>query len=209
MRFIDHLKARQSRLPAGFWGKIAGRQMMRLNRKLIEWSLELLEIKPDDRILEIGFGPGFGIHEASKMASQGWVAGIELSETMLKEASKLNVAAIASGRVELRLGDASFLPYGDEEFDKVFAVNVLYFWENPLEPLAETKRVMRFGSRIVIGMIEKEDFKKEKSTQTGLFNLFSGQEVEQLLIDSGFSGATFVERDVHPVGMGVCAIANK
>jgi ubiquinone/menaquinone biosynthesis C-methylase UbiE len=113
MSFIDNLRARQLRLPTGFWGRFADHQMARVNQKLIEWTLELLEIQPDDYVLEIGFGPGFGIQGASEMASQGLVAGIELSETMLREAGKLNETAIASGWVDLRHGNAASLPYGD------------------------------------------------------------------------------------------------
>jgi SAM-dependent methyltransferase len=209
MGFIDHFRARQSRLPTGFWGRFAGRQMARLNQGLIEWTLEMLEIQSEDRVLEIGFGPGLGIQSAAQLASQGFVAGIELSDTMLEEASNLNASAIASGRIDLRLGEASALPYGEDEFDKTFAVNVLYFWERPLEPLSEIRRVLRPGGRIALGIIDKEDFKNEKITQTGLFNLFSGEEAQQLLTEAGFSGATFDNRDVHPAGMGVCVVAYK
>jgi SAM-dependent methyltransferase len=55
-----------------------------------------------------------------------------------------------------------------------FAINVIDFWEVPLKPLIEIKRVLRPGGRLVLGMIDKVDFRKDKITQTGIFNLFSG-----------------------------------
>jgi ubiquinone/menaquinone biosynthesis C-methylase UbiE len=183
--------------------------MKRNNRGLIDMSLDLLDIQHTDRILEIGFGPGYGIQKAAEMANQGWVAGIELSETMLMEAKKLNWEAIASDLVELKYGDASSLPYGDKEFDKAFAVNVLYFWDDPLTPLAEMKRVIRPGGRLLLGIIDREKFQQEKITQTGEFTLYNGEEAVQLLVDAGFSNARFEARDVHDSGMAICAIAQK
>jgi len=143
------------------------------------------------------------------LAFQGWVAGIELSETMLKQARKLNAAAIAAGRTELRQGNATSLPYADGKFDKAFAVNVHYFWEDPLAALRETKRVIKPGGRIALGFIDKEGLQQQKFTQTGVFTLYSGEETVQLLRGAGFSEARFEAKSVHRVGLGLCAIAKK
>ena len=49
--------------PAGFWGHVAGWIMAHRTTNVVrnQWTTELLEINPDDRILEIGFGPGLAI----------------------------------------------------------------------------------------------------------------------------------------------------
>jgi protein-L-isoaspartate O-methyltransferase len=115
-----HRLAQQFRQPTGFLGRLAG-FFFRINLEGIEWTINLLAIQPSDHVLEIGFGPGHGIQQVARLAAQGRVAGVDFSETMLQQASRLNAAAIEAGRVELRLGDASALPYPDNTFHKVFA----------------------------------------------------------------------------------------
>jgi ubiquinone/menaquinone biosynthesis C-methylase UbiE len=207
--FVHQLLARQLSRPSGLLGELMGRVMTRRNRRLIEWTLELLDIHPTDNVLEVGFGTGVSIQLAVDHASQGWVAGIELSETMLEEAKRLNAAAIAAGRVELRQGNANSLPYVDGKFDKVFAVNVHYFWDDPLTALREMKRVMKGGGRIALGFVDKKGLEKQKFTKTGLFTLYSGEETAHLLMKAGFSGAKIESKSVHRVGLGLCAIAQR
>ena len=67
------------------------------NQDRIRWTISLLNIKPDDRLLEIGFGPGFAIELVSKITSEGFVAGIDHSEVMVRQASKRNARAIREG----------------------------------------------------------------------------------------------------------------
>lgn len=50
-----HKLAEQARRPSGFFGKLASRVMVRANQEGIEWTIELLDIQPADRVLEIGF----------------------------------------------------------------------------------------------------------------------------------------------------------
>ena len=90
-----HRLAQQFRQPTGFLGRLAG-FFFRINLEGIEWTINLLAIQPTDHVLEIGFGPGHGIQQAARLAAQGRVAGVDFSETMLKQASRLNAAAIAA-----------------------------------------------------------------------------------------------------------------
>src|SRR5262245_14472423 len=98
--------------PQGFWGAVAGTIMVhtRSNQDRIRWTISLLNIRANERVLEIGFGPGFGIALVSKITSDGFIAGVDHSEVMLRQASKRNAMAIRDGKVELRLGSASKLP---------------------------------------------------------------------------------------------------
>ncbi len=53
----------QSRL-----GRLGGIVMARTNRKVAAWAVEQLGVRPSDRILEVGFGPGVGIELLAKSA---------------------------------------------------------------------------------------------------------------------------------------------
>jgi ubiquinone/menaquinone biosynthesis C-methylase UbiE len=106
------------------------------------WIVELMDVQADDRLLEVGFGPGVAIALLAERALNGFVAGVDPSEVMLRQAVRRNRAAIRAGRVELRLGSVTALPYQDEFFTKVCAIHSLYFWPSLDEGLAELRRVL-------------------------------------------------------------------
>src|SRR5512142_995065 len=123
-RAIAALRAQAGR-PTG----IVGRALVLLmahrasNRKRNAWAVSLLEVRGDDRVLEIGFGPGLAIRELRRIAVVGYVCGIDHSELMLRSASRRNADGLARGVVDLRLGSVDELPEFDEPFDKILAVN--------------------------------------------------------------------------------------
>lgn len=120
------------------------------NRERNERTLALLEIQPEDHVLEIGFGPGLAIEKAAQLASQGKVLGIDHSKLMLRQASRRNYEAIGQGRVDLRLGSAEDLPTLGYLFDKVFAVNVFMFWKDPVTVLRSIRGVMKPGGTVAL-----------------------------------------------------------
>ena len=94
--------------PSGLLGQLMG-FVMKLrpsNRRRSLFTLELLDIRPDDHVFEIGFGPGLSTARAAQLASLGKVVGMDHSELMLAQAKRRNAAAIRASRVELHLGGA-------------------------------------------------------------------------------------------------------
>jgi SAM-dependent methyltransferase len=138
--------------PHGAGGRAAGWVMAHRgsNRKRNVWAVGLLEVQPDDRVLEIGFGPGIAIGELARRATRGRVVGVDHSEVMVRQASRRNAAAVRDGRVELQLGNAEQLPEFDEPFDKILAVNSLMFWDDPVARLKELRGFLRPGGRVAI-----------------------------------------------------------
>jgi ubiquinone/menaquinone biosynthesis C-methylase UbiE len=120
------------------------------NRQRNGWVVSLLDVRPTDRVLEIGFGPGVAIAELAR-AGAGHVYGIDHSDVMLRQASKRNAAAIRAGRVTLVNASVDQLPAAlDGPFDAVLAVNSLGFWPAPAERLAELRRRLAPGGRMAI-----------------------------------------------------------
>lgn len=202
-----HGLAQQFRQPSGMVGRIVG-FLFRMNRQGIDWTIDLLEIGPADHVLEIGFGSGHGIQRAAGLVSNGRVVGVDFSETMLRQATRRNAAAITVGKVELSLGDAARLPYPDNTFHKVFGTNVVYFWSDPVATLQHIRRVMKPGGRLALYVISKEDIGKFKVTQTGVYHLYTGEELVGLLQRAGFQNARFVTKAEHH-RTGICAIGEK
>jgi ubiquinone/menaquinone biosynthesis C-methylase UbiE len=143
---------RQFGRPRGVLGHLAGLIMERRpsNRERNLRTLSLLEIQPEDRVLEVGFGPGFALSRAAELASRGRVLGVDHSEVMLGRASRRNATAIARGRMELRLEDAQDLSLPDGSIDKAYAVNVFMFWRDAEAVLRRLLRGLRPGGRLAI-----------------------------------------------------------
>ena len=93
--------ARQFSRPSGLLGRVIGRGMARHNEREARWTVDLLGIEPEARVLEIGFGPGVAIQYAADRTTRGHVSGIDCSEAMLQMARKRNASRLANGLVDL------------------------------------------------------------------------------------------------------------
>ena len=123
--------ARQSSRPRGLVGRLLGHVMAIETASLNSEALGLLALQPSDRLLEVGFGHGRTIRLAAAQVPQGFVAGVDVSEDMVRMAQRRCVELVGKGLVELTVGDSRRLPYVDTSFDKVLSVHRIYFWKEP------------------------------------------------------------------------------
>ena len=104
-----------------------------------------LALQPGERVLDIGSGPGFLAAEmAAEVGPEGAVHGVDPSEAMLA------VARRRGGGAEFATADALALPFGDEPFDAAVATQVYEYVEDMPGALAEVRRVLRPGGRLLI-----------------------------------------------------------
>ena len=122
------------------------------NRDRSKHVVSLLNLRPEDHVLEIGFGAGTDIERVQQFASKGKVAGIDRSELMVRQASRRNAKQIALGKVELRLGTADDLPFVDESFTRVFSINSAQFWNDPIRVMREIYRVLQPGGLAIVAV---------------------------------------------------------
>ena len=141
--------------PRGILGRVAGVIMATRssNRERNAWTLSLLKIAAADRVLEIGFGPGWAIGEAAKTASR--VVGVDRSALMVKEAAKRNRAVIDQGKVKLILGSVENgaledLSATETRFDKIFSSNVVQFWKHPADVLGRLLHLLAPDGTVAI-----------------------------------------------------------
>src|SRR6266702_5097441 len=143
--------AKQGRKPSGLLGRIVARVMAKETADENEFALELLQLRPEDAVLEIGCGHGETLAKAAKVVSSGSLCGIDFSPVMHRHATRRHRRLVAEKRIEFLLGSSDRLPFADRSFDKVFAVHTIYFWTTPLDHLAEARRVLKPGGRFVLG----------------------------------------------------------
>lgn len=142
----------QFRQPHGALGRLAGWIMTRRgsNRRRNAWTVSLLDVQPDDRVLEVGFGPGLAVEQASQRAVRGKVVGVDHSDVMWRVATRRNRRAIVRGAVELHHAAVSALPNLGGGFDKVLTVNCLMFWPEPVATLRALRAEMKPGATLAI-----------------------------------------------------------
>lgn len=98
----------------------------------VAWAVELLDIGPDDRVLELGGGPGVAAGLVCDRLVGGSMLAIDRSPTAVERTTARNAAHIAAGRLRVERCSLDDLRTG-ERFDKAFAVNVNLFWTSTAE----------------------------------------------------------------------------
>jgi len=193
---------RQFGHPRGAAGNVAGWVMAHRpsNRRRNSWVVSLLDVRPTDRVLEIGFGPGLAIVELGRrVGPSGHVYGIDHSDVMLRQARRRNSATIRAGRVTLARASVEELPPAlDGPFDAIFAVNSLGFWTEPARRLEDLRRRLTPGGRIAIA---------SQPRHPGLTRdpSLAAREITDLLRAAGFTQMRAESLDLDPPV--VCVLA--
>ena len=184
--------ARQAGHPSGFFGRLLVRLMAVETAAENGMALQLLELQPDDRVLEIGFGHGKTLGTAADAVKHGFLAGVDPSPDMLRMAARRHRRLIAQDKLELKLGDSRRIPYPDERFTKAFSVNTIYFWSDPAEDFREIRRVLKAGGRFVLGFHPTDD-RVLADFPASVYRFYSQDEVRSLLQNAGFGDIRIAE----------------
>lgn len=198
------LKA-QFACPQGTLGRLAGRLMAIKNAEMNRFAVETLNVKPEDQVLEIGFGHGHALQMIAERASKGFVAGIDVSDVMIRQATKRNQEFIKSGFVELSQASVANIPFEYARFDKVLAVNNYQLWPNAEHNLTEIQRVLNQNGLLVL-CLRLNAPNKSFQTAPG-FSELEVDDVLGLVRWVGFRDVQLVRRRVGTEA--ACVIARK
>jgi ubiquinone/menaquinone biosynthesis C-methylase UbiE len=179
----------QLRKPSGLFGRLVAKMMDIRNREFYKKIILDLAIKSGDSIFEIGYGPGLGISLLANNTKDCSIGGIDYSGLMLKQATKRNRKFIDHGVVNLSYGDLLTTDLGSEKYDKIFCVNVIYFWKDLKTVFEKIYSMLNNGGIYCIFMTHKKEFEKVKFTQD--FCKYAIEEVESALHKAGFSDIAY------------------
>jgi SAM-dependent methyltransferase len=167
--------------PEGFWfngllGRVFAKVQPLGHAGLYTVVAEMLELQPEDELLDIGCGPGAFM--ARKAGHVRRVVGLDPSRTMLDAAEKTLTERIAAGTARLVQASAADLPFGDDEFSVITAITA------PAN-VAEVFRVLRPGGYFVWVDELVDDSKQPSAERIGRFG-WSEAEFQRVIADAGF-----------------------
>jgi SAM-dependent methyltransferase len=195
------LLAAQLRKPEGEFGKTVAVNMNTSNSAINLHTIQLLQVMAYDTVLEIGMSNGFFCKDVLARHASVTYAGCDFSELMVAEAIALNKEMVENGRACFALADATALPYANNSFSKLFTVNTIYFWEQPLQPLAEIYRVLEPGGVAIISLRTRESMLQMPFVEYG-FHLLEEDDLLPLLGDTGFTSIKMIHEPDPPFHIG-------
>ncbi|MBT2679424.1 class I SAM-dependent methyltransferase [Bacillus sp. ISL-35] len=147
--YIDN----QYRTPKGLIGTVIGEKMVKQHKPETLWTIELLNIQQGESVLELGCGSGYAmklILEQDKTR----VVGLDLSPTVIRSAKMRNKKAFMEEKADFVQGNVNCLPFQDEQFDKVFSIHTIYFWDELFTTVSEIYRVLKPDGRITLTLCD-------------------------------------------------------
>ena len=110
--------------------------------------VESLDIRPGDRVLEVGCGHGVAATLVCERLSEGRLTAVDRSANMIEAATRRNAEHVASGRAEFLVANLEELDLGERRFDKVFAVRVGLFHRDPERARSLVERWLAPGGQV-------------------------------------------------------------
>ena len=114
------------------------------------WAVDTLEIRPADRLLEVGCGHGVAVSLVCERLTTGTITAIDRSPKMIEMATRRNREHVDSGRATLEAVALEDADLGDRRFDKIFAFNVAPFWLQPEAALGAVRRHLASDGAVYI-----------------------------------------------------------
>ncbi len=180
---LDHMHGKSAGLrSAGSmegWGKtydaIVGLITLGQEQKMRQAILELVNIQPGDRILEVGCGTGsLSLAAKIKAGPESQVYGIDIAPDMIDTARRK--ASKANLDIKFEVGRIETIPFPDRQFDLVFSSLMLHHvpdWRDKEKGIAEMLRVLIIGGKLLV-----IDFEPPKNPLIkGLVSIFFGHKM--------------------------------
>jgi ubiquinone/menaquinone biosynthesis C-methylase UbiE len=200
----------QVRKPSRVLGRVMASTMNASHSKMTDWGLQHVSIEKQFTILDVGCGGGRTIRKHAAAASEGMVYGVDYAAGSVAASRAENREAIEKGRVQIERASVSQLPFPDNKFDLVSAVETIYYWPDPVRDLQEILRVLKPGGRVIV-ICETYIGGRWSSFKAPAMKLlraknFTTDEYKQLLTSAGYIDVQVL---VDPSRGWICAIGKR
>lgn len=195
--------------PHGPVGQLVGWVMRRRHSNIWRnlWTIDLMALAPGNRVLEIGYGPGFALEQVCQRLDTGKAFGLDHSDTMARMAARRNRTHIDAGKLQLFTGSVEngaleTAPELGGPFDRIYAVNVVKFWADPVLVLGKLADRLAEKGRILLTLQPRSGDLSEESVMT-----VAGEIADQLKTAGFKEITTEALKDITP--MAICVSGRK
>ena len=200
----------QARKP-GKWGGWFFVWVMNLSHsKLTDWGLTHVQVEENFTILDVGCGGGRTIQKLAALTPKGTVSGIDYAEGSVAASRAKNAELIQAGRVDIQQASVSQLPFPENKFNLVTAVETQYYWPDLLKDMQEILRVLKPGGTLIViaesykrgayNRLQSPVMKLLKASNLGV------DEHRELFARAGYTGVQIFEERKRG---WICAMGNK
>ncbi|HKT49292.1 MAG TPA: class I SAM-dependent methyltransferase [Candidatus Angelobacter sp.] len=202
----------QCQKPRGLLGRFVLWTMNSSHSRLTDWALSHVSIGNSDTILDVGCGGGRTIAKLAALASEGKVYGVDYSQDSVAFARKTNRERVTTGRVEIEEASVSQLPFSDNMFDVVTAVETHFWWPDLPAGMKEILRVLKPGGTLAIvaeiykqGNSRKSEFVEKHIALSGM-KLLTVDEHRELFANAGYLD---IQVTAEPSKTWICCTGRK
>jgi ubiquinone/menaquinone biosynthesis C-methylase UbiE len=149
----------QVRKPDKWAGRFFLWIMNKSHSSLTDWGLKHVHIEESFTILDVGCGGGRTIEKLAALSPLGMVYGVDYANGSVAASRGKNAQLIQAGRVEITQASVSALPFSENKFDLVTAVETQYYWPDLVKDMQEILRVLKPGGTLIV---IAESYKKGK-----------------------------------------------
>ncbi len=196
-RLGDWLTDRRARRPSGTQARATYHDPL-YHRPNFLGMLKELGLTAEDYLLEVGCGGGAFLRDALRSGCKA--AAIDHSPEMVRLAREVNRDAVMEHRLEVLEANADKLPYPDGMFTCAAMTGVFGFLPDPVAALAEIRRVLAKGGRLVLytGSRELRGTVAAPEPMASRIRFYEDDELEQLAHKAGFVEARVERPDLEP-----------
>jgi len=115
-----------------------------------DWGLRHVRVERQFTILDVGCGGGRTIQKLAALAKDGTVYGVDYADGSVAASRGKNAQLIQAGRVEIKQASVSQLPFPENQFDLVTAVETQYYWPDLVKDMQEILRVLKPGGTLIV-----------------------------------------------------------
>ena len=129
-----------------------GEKMEHHHLNITEKTIRLMDLRPGERVLDLGCGSGWATRLLARLVSDGpegfgQVVGLDVSDEMIRQA---RAASKDFENILYVWGSAQQIPWEENFFDKVLSVESFYYYPDQDRALAELFRVLAPRGRMLI-----------------------------------------------------------
>jgi ubiquinone/menaquinone biosynthesis C-methylase UbiE len=185
MKEVYKTLAEQLKKPQGELAIAVGEKLNEVNDTINRLSIDAMDLKPGDKVLEIGMANGYFVKYLFNKQNDITYTGCDHSIKMVYEANRINEELLRQKKVEFVLAEVSDLPFEDQVFDKILVIATLYYFEDLNTAFTELRRVLKPSGQLLVS-IRPKAVMELFGTSGFSDHMFTREELHELLSSQGF-----------------------